>query len=269
MQNLLIMIKRAARRTILPVARPVWRRIYPRVARYSDLMKLSAAWHQHLPTFVNAAATVSAVAREQARMKREYDSAIAELRSAIGQLRQDTGLHATARIAASDKVQRARAQGLRLAISRLPVEGYLTVDPVDAPGVDIVAQPDSLPFAPGELAEIFCPRGLERFGPRDFEHKLLRHWAQLLRPGGTLRVVATDARALTQAAARGELPFDALRDVLFGVADDHEPRSNMFTAESLAAALRAAGMADVQVVAEGRRRGTAYECELVAHVPAR
>lgn len=75
------------RRALSPIARPLWRRIRPRIMRVTDLFKLSDAWHQHAPALINAAASVGAVAKEQQRMKREYDEQIAQLKAEIAELR--------------------------------------------------------------------------------------------------------------------------------------------------------------------------------------
>lgn len=85
--SLFASLKVAARRAISPIARPLWRRIRPRVMRITDLFRLSAAWHQVAPTLINAAASVSAMAREQQRMKREYDEQIAQLKAEIAELK--------------------------------------------------------------------------------------------------------------------------------------------------------------------------------------
>jgi cell division septum initiation protein DivIVA len=93
MQKIAVTLKSAARRVIGPIARPIWRRVAPRLYRIlgirRELDKLSAAWHQHVPALVNAAASVSALAREQARMKREHEAASAQLRAEIEGLRAE------------------------------------------------------------------------------------------------------------------------------------------------------------------------------------
>ena len=81
-------LKLAARRTLSPVARPLWRRIRPRIKKITDLFKLSAAWHQLAPSLINAAASVSAISREQQRMKRDHDEEITRLRAEIAELRE-------------------------------------------------------------------------------------------------------------------------------------------------------------------------------------
>jgi hypothetical protein len=86
MQPLLAKLKSAARR--IPFARPLWHRIRPYLygGRPADA---TSAWHQYLPGITNAIASVAAISREQARMKREHEAAIAELRQEIERLRSE------------------------------------------------------------------------------------------------------------------------------------------------------------------------------------
>jgi hypothetical protein len=265
MQNLTVRMKSAVRRLIAPFARPVWRRIKPRLVQFDQLVKLNDAWHQHLPALVNATASVGAVAREQARMKREYDSALAELRTAIGQLQPQ--LAQETRIIAVEKVERARTTGAKLVLGDKPSGGYIHVDTRGTHGADIVSPLAALPFAPAEVTEIFACHVLERFTQEELERKLLPHWVSRLTPGGRFRAVATDSKAMIQAAARGELRLDDFRSAVFGQDGDAAHR-NLFSAESLSALLQAAGMVDVQVIAESRRAGAAYEFEIVARTAA-
>ena len=85
--SLFASLKLAARRALSPIARPLWRRIRPRIMRFTDLFKLSDAWHRHAPALINAAASVQAMAREQQRMKRDYDEQIAQLKAEIAELK--------------------------------------------------------------------------------------------------------------------------------------------------------------------------------------
>jgi hypothetical protein len=159
MESLFVSIKRGIRRTIAPVARPIWRRLRPRITRITDVFKLSDAWHQHAPALANAAASVAAMSREQQRMKREYDAAIAQLRADIEQLR---GARA--------------AGGVRLHLGAAPRDGYTHI----ATGFD------ALPFGPGQVDEIVVEAG--RLAA-DEQQKLLPYWMGLLKPGGTFRAV--------------------------------------------------------------------------------
>jgi hypothetical protein len=86
--SLFATMKSSLRRAASPFLRPIWRRIRPRIRKVTDVFKLSAAWHQVAPTLINAAASVSALSREQQRMKREHAEEIARLRAEIAELRE-------------------------------------------------------------------------------------------------------------------------------------------------------------------------------------
>jgi hypothetical protein len=217
-----------------------------------------------MPSLVNAATSVAALAREQARMKREHEAAIAKLNTAIDALRGNSD-PADARILAPARVQRARGEGARLFIGRgpAPLDTYLHVDTAAVPGVDIAAPFRALPFAAGEISEMVASHVFERLSRGELEDQVLPAWVSLLKPGGALRAVVLDGAATMDAVGRGECAFEDFRSALFG--DDGH--LNMFTAESLAAALRAAGLVDVQLIAQGRKSGKVYELEIAARTP--
>jgi hypothetical protein len=266
MQKIKAAIKSALRPLLLPIALPILHRVRRFSGMRAEIDNLHASWHQSVPGFVNAAASVAALAREQARMKREHEAAIAQLKAAIDELRGNA-TSAGPRILAAEKVERARAEGARLFIGRgpSPLDSYLHVDATELPGVDIVARADALPFEAAELSEIVASHVLEGFTQDELERKLLPYWAGLLEPGGELRAVADDANAMIHATGRGEFRFEQLRNTLFG----GDARRNIFTAESLAATLRAAGLQDVRVIAEGRRSGSGWELEIAARAAAK
>ena len=291
------------------MARPVWRRLAARIDRRIDERlandDLRTAWHQHVPAFLNATASVGAVAREQAHMKRQlanHQDEIGRIWEATGRINQDQGhlwkrvefvrsellyemrygagaaapggrpeaAPAAPKIVATEKVRGARAEGLRLNLGcgHIPLDGYINVDMRELPGVDLVARVDALPFERGEVAEIFSAHVLEHFTKQELERRLLPYWAGLLKPGGTFRAVVPDAKAMIQRAARGEYDFEDFRQVFFGAQDyDGDFHLNMFTAESIAAALRGAGLEAVEVIAEGRKNDNAFELEVAGRVP--
>lgn len=83
MQAFKLKLKALARRVLGPALTYRIRRI---TGVRTEIDTLTRAWHQQVPNIANATASVAAVAREQARMKREYEAAIAELRARIERL---------------------------------------------------------------------------------------------------------------------------------------------------------------------------------------
>lgn len=175
------------------------------------------------------------------------------------------------RILQQAKVDAMRAgAGLRLNVGcgHKPDPQRLNVDMRELPGVDVIAAADALPFAPGEVQEIFSSHVLEHFPQDTLQRSLLPAWVALLRPGGELRAVVPDAQAMMAAHAAGRMDFETLRLVTFGgqeyAGDFHH---TMFTPQSLAALFAQAGLHAVRVEAQGRVNGACLECEVVGVRP--
>lgn len=169
------------------------------------------------------------------------------------------------------KVDAMRAgAGLRLNVGcgHKPDPQRINVDMRELPGVDVIAAADALPFAQGELQEIFSSHVLEHFPQDTLQRSLLPAWVGLLRPGGELRAVVPDAQAMIAAHAAGQMDFETLRLVTFGgqeyAGDFHH---TMFTPQSLAALFEQAGLASVRVEAQGRANGDCLECQVVGVRP--
>ncbi len=180
-------------------------------------------------------------------------------------------LEAAGEILAPEKVAAARNDGLRLNLGcgHIALDGYLNVDRRALPGVDIVAEVDQLPFAQGELSEIFSAHLLEHFPQEQLRRALLPYYFGLLKHGGRFAAVVPDAEAMLREYANGTYPYASLREVLYGGQDyDGDFHFNMFTPASMSDYLREAGFVDVQVLASGRQNGRCYEFEIAARKPA-
>lgn len=177
----------------------------------------------------------------------------------------------TMRILNTEKVNAQRAQGtlrLNVGCGHKPETERLNVDMRELPGVDIVATADQLPFAAGELAEIFSSHVLEHFPLEQLRRQLLPAWVRLLRPGGELRAIVPDAHAMLQAHAQGDLDFETLHLITFGGQEyEGDFHHTMFSPHSLAALLTEVGLTHVRVEASGRRNGLCQEFEIVGTKP--
>jgi hypothetical protein len=174
-------------------------------------------------------------------------------------------LKSKSEILSPKKLAAARSERLRLNLGcgHIPLAGYLNVDRRALPGVDIVAEVDDLPFGPAEVDEILSSHLLEHFPQEQLSRELLPYLVGLLRPGGEFRAVVPDAQAMIQNYASGSYPFGSLREVTFGAQDyDGDFHYNMFTPQSLAEALQAAGLRNVKLIEAGRRNGVCFEFEI-------
>jgi hypothetical protein len=234
----------------------------------------------HMPTVLNA---VASAATSNRRTHRIVEESVAQMWERIEFARREMLLEvrrSSGRATDSDQVEpqvvdethlaAARAEGLRvnLGCGHRPMEDYVNVDMRLLPGVDVVAQVDDLPFEPGELCEMFSSHLFEHFPQDQVVRKLLPYWVTLIRPGGVFRVVLPDAGAMLTAFADGTMPYEDLREVLYGGQEyEGDFHFNMYTVESLTALLSAAGLVDVEVEAEGRRNGLCLEMQISARVP--
>lgn len=179
---------------------------------------------------------------------------------------EDT-LKAETAIVAPEKVEAARRDGLRLNLGcgHVPLDGYLNVDRRALPGVDIVAEVDGLPFADGEVQEIFSSHLLEHFPQEQLRRALLPYYFRLIKSGGQFHAVVPDAEAMIREYAKGDYPYDAMREVMYGGQDyDGDFHFNMFTPASLSELLVEAGFVNPKVIAAGRKNGQCYEFEITA-----
>lgn len=176
-----------------------------------------------------------------------------------------------ARVLDAARVDAMRAAGdlrLNVGCGHKPDAGRINIDMRELPGVDVLAAADDLPFAPGEVQEVFSAHVLEHFPQDTLRRSLLPAWVALLRPGGQLRAVVPDAQAMLAAHAAGAMDFETLRLITFGgqeyAGDFHH---TMFTPASLCALFTQAGLGDVRVEAQGRPNGLCLECQVVGTRP--
>lgn len=156
---------------------------------------------------------------------------------------------------------------LNLGCGHIPVEGYLNVDMRAIAGVDIVGDALDLRFEPGTVREIRSAHLLEHFSRQNLQRHVLPYWRSLLEPDGELRLIVPDAEAMLEAYAAGEMPFDALREVTFGLQEyAGDFHYTMFSRLDLERLLKAAGFKQFCWVARGRPNGLCREMEITAVV---
>lgn len=175
------------------------------------------------------------------------------------------------RIIDEDKVAGAVASGLRvnLGCGHLPLDAYVNVDMRELPGVDAVATVTDLPFGEGSIEELFSAHLVEHFPLEQMEREVLPYWRSRIRPGGTLRMVLPDAGAMLDGFAAGEIPWEDLREVLYGGQEyEGDFHFNMYTSETLTKLLGDSGFEDVKIEVAGRPNGACLEMQLSARTPS-
>jgi hypothetical protein len=146
---------------------------------------------------------------------------------------------------------------------------YLNVDSRRLPGVDVIADASALQFEPGSIAELYSSHLLEHFPLEQLRRVVLPHWLALLRPGGILRAIVPDAEGMVAAYAKGEMSFEHLREVTFGLQEyEGDFHFNMFARGALKELLESVGLVDATYVFTGRRNGHCLDMEIRAAKPA-
>jgi len=154
---------------------------------------------------------------------------------------------------------------LNLGCGHKPMPGYVNVDARELPGVDVIADVADLRLPVGSVHEIYSAHLLEHFPHEELRRRLLPHWRDLLAEGGVFHAIVPDGEAMIAAAARGELSFEAFREVLFGGQDYRgDYHFNMFTPDSLLELLTTLGFKDITIVDRARRNGLCFEFEISA-----
>ncbi|MGN3963914.1 class I SAM-dependent methyltransferase [Burkholderia gladioli] len=195
-----------------------------------------------------------------------------EMRYGAREIQPDVeAIQVKAEILSKDKLEASRGEGIRLNLGcgHVPLDGYLNVDRRALPGVDVVSEVDGLPFAKGELTEIFSAHLLEHFPEEQLRRELLPYFFGLLKTGGELKAVVPDAEAMIREYSNGTYPYEDLREVLYGGQDyDGDFHFNMFTPDSMVKLLTEAGFDTPTILERGRKNGRCYEFEIAAKKPA-
>lgn len=71
------------------------------------------------------------------------------------------------------------------------IEGFLNIDIQDKNGVDLICDVSNLPFDKNSIEEIYACAIIEHFGRHEWLN-VIKHWYDLLKPGGCLRISTAD-----------------------------------------------------------------------------
>lgn len=82
---------------------------------------------------------------------------------------------------------------LNIGCGKRRIPGYVGVDVVQRPGVEVVAPANDLPFPSGSVEEVMAIHLVEHFYPWEVPG-LFREWARVMAPGAKLSVELPDVR---------------------------------------------------------------------------
>ena len=133
--------------------------------------------------------------------------------------------------------------------------GYVQVDPVEQPGVDVVDDGRALSSFDADAAdEIYAQWFLERVARHEIA-PMLKQWKRVLRPGGTVRLVTQNHAAHNQCLADGAITWEEWSYLVYAVENKKgysvwDVHKSAWTEELISAALADNGFVEVQVSAQ-------------------
>jgi hypothetical protein len=250
------------------------------------LTVLEAAWKKEIPVFLenlsrlNHRQLQSNIAAEDPELRTSVQYLLGRIEFVRRELmyemqhgnkpdtQRSSVLETKTRILNPEKLAAMRSRGLRLNLGcgHIPLLDYLNVDRREIPGVDILSEADLLPFSVSEIDEIFSAHFIEHFPEEELRRVLLPYWYGLLKPGGIFRAIVPDGNAMIQEFSKGRFAFKDLHEALYGAQEyQGDFHFSLFTPEKLTELLRDAGFSDITLLDEGRRNGSCFELEILAH----
>lgn len=134
---------------------------------------------------------------------------------------------------------------LHLGCGRVALPGFINVDLFDSAQADIFCDITRLPFEPGGFDLIYASHVLEHVHRRMIG-ATLHHWAEMLAPGGVMRLAVPNFEAVCQWYMAGN-KLDDVMGLLYG--GQNHPRNNHFVTfdrQTLTKDLERAGLKDVR-----------------------
>ena len=153
-----------------------------------------------------------------------------------------------------------RAHWVNLGCGTRPLAGFVNVDLLDAPWVDIVADVSGpIPFDNGSVDLLYASHVLEHL-PSAQVPGVLREWRRVLRDGGRILIAVPDldriARLLVSRAGWFTPPNQPWIGVVYGgQKDEHDFHKTGFTTPWLGALLDDAGFGSIERVERFREVG--------------
>jgi predicted SAM-dependent methyltransferase len=140
---------------------------------------------------------------------------------------------------------------------------FINIDARALPGVDIIADVRNVPFSSGTVDVLYLSHVIEHFPEVEMTKVIMPYWYDLLKPGGKIVVICPDWEAMLDGYARGEISYEALKEVTFG-SQEYEGNFHysMYKSETLTSLLNDVGFRHVRVIDKGRKNGLCFELEV-------
>ena len=133
---------------------------------------------------------------------------------------------------------------LHLGSGSVSLPGFVNIDIVKHPGVDVIADISNLPYEEESIDEIYACAVLDHFGRHEWIG-VLRHWHFLLKRGGCLRISVTDFEAVCREYLENLDVSSLLGLVVGGHRDQYDRHGMIFDFNYLRDALDKVGFKDI------------------------
>lgn len=134
---------------------------------------------------------------------------------------------------------------LHLGCGRIRLPGYINVDILSSPAVDVQADLASLPWPDASVELIYSCAAIEHFGRHQWI-SVLKEWARVLAPGGLLRLSTADFDACIERYREERNMGELLGLLVGGQKDDYDWHGMIFNFDSLSTGLVEAGFQRVR-----------------------
>ncbi len=134
---------------------------------------------------------------------------------------------------------------LHLGCGKKILPGYINIDILPHPGVDIIADLRQLPIDDGSVDFIYSCANIEHFGRKEWK-KVLAHWFSKLKSGGKLRLSTADFAAACEKYLEHKNVDELLGLIVGGQKDEYDWHGMVFDFNSLKAGLEEVGFIDIK-----------------------
>jgi len=139
----------------------------------------------------------------------------------------------------------SRLKKLHLGCGKVIIPGYINIDILPLPGVDIQADLRKLPFDNGYADLIYSCANIEHFGRKEWV-EVLREWRRVLKPGGILKISTMDFDACCQEYIENKNLQHLLGLLIGGQKDRYDWHGMIFDFPILKAGLEVAGFEKIR-----------------------
>jgi predicted SAM-dependent methyltransferase len=134
---------------------------------------------------------------------------------------------------------------LHLGCGKVFLPGYINVDILQRPGVDVVADLRNLPFDQNSVQMIYSCAAIEHFGRKEWL-PLIEYWHSLLVPNGLLRISTMDFEACCAQYQKSGNLGELLGLLIGGQKDEYDWHGMIFDYAILAEGLAKAGFKNIR-----------------------